>query len=51
MAKRGRPSAASLEISVGRIEAVERQRAPHELNDEETEVWAAVVNSRPADWF
>ncbi|SFQ82354.1 hypothetical protein [Nitratireductor indicus] len=51
MAKRGRPSAASMEIAVERIETIERQRAPHELNDEETEVWAAVVNSRPADWF
>ncbi|EKF39923.1 hypothetical protein NA8A_23364 [Nitratireductor indicus C115] len=40
-----------MEIAVERIETIERQRAPHELNDEETEVWAAVVNSRPADWF
>ena len=51
MAKRGRPSAASLEITASPIEAVPRQRAPHELNDEETEIWFAVVNSQPADWF
>lgn len=52
MAKRGRPSAAALEIApVGRIETIPRQTAPHDLNDEETEVWAAVVNSLPADWF
>lgn len=51
MAKRGRPSSASLEIAARPVEIVERQRAPHELNDEETEVWFAVVNTRPADWF
>lgn len=51
MAKRGRPSSASLEIAARPVEVVERQRAPHELNDEETEVWAAVVNTMPADWF
>lgn len=52
MAKRGRVSAAAMEIApVGRIETVQRQNAPHELNDEETEVWFAVVNSWAADWF
>lgn len=51
MAKRGRASAASLEIQARPVETVARQQAPHELNDEETEVWFAVVNSRPADWF
>jgi hypothetical protein len=25
--------------------------APHGLNDEETEVWAAVVNNMSAEWF
>ncbi|WP_404861853.1 hypothetical protein [Georhizobium sp. MAB10] len=51
MTKRGRPSSASLEIAARPVEIVNRQRAPHELNDEETEVWAAVVDSWPADWF
>lgn len=49
--KRGRPSAASLEIATRPLETVPRLTAPHELNDEETEVWFAVVNSQAADWF
>jgi hypothetical protein len=50
--KRGRTSAAALTIAgPKRIEVVDRQKAPHDLNDEETEVWAAVVNAEPADWF
>jgi hypothetical protein len=51
MGKRGRPSAASLEIAAHQLEVLPRQTAPHDLTDEETEVWAAVVNSWPADWF
>ena len=51
MAKRGRPSAASLALATKKIELVERQRPPHDLTDEETEIWAAVVESQPADWF
>lgn len=51
MAKRGRASAASLEISVQPIQIVDRQKPPHDLTDEETEIWAAVVNCEPADWF
>lgn len=51
MGKRGRPSSASLAIAVRPVEIVERQRAPHDLTDEETEVWAAVVNTEAADWF
>jgi hypothetical protein len=50
--KRGRVSAAALAIAApAPIETIARQRAPHDLNDEETEVWAAVVNVQPADWF
>jgi hypothetical protein len=33
------------------IEITERQQAPHDLNDEECEVWVAVVSSEAADWF
>lgn len=52
MLKRGRKSAASLEIStVSAIETVPRQRPPHDLTDEEVEVWAAVVGAEAADWF
>jgi hypothetical protein len=52
MGTRGRTSAASLTIAkVSPVETVERQRPPHDLSDEEVEVWSAVVNSEPADWF
>lgn len=52
MAKRGRKSAASLEVAaVSPLEVVERPRCPHDLTDEEAEVWFAVVNRLPADWF
>lgn len=52
-AKRGRKSAASLMLAdlANTIERVPRQKPPHELNDEEVEVWHAVVTSMPADWF
>ena len=33
------------------IDRIERPTAPYDLTDEETEVWAAVVDSMPADWF
>lgn len=50
--KRGRKSAASLEIATAsRIERVERPNCPHDLSDEESEVWFTVVNRLPADWF
>lgn len=51
MNKRGRKSAASLEIAARPVEVVQRQRPPHDLNDEEVEVWASVVEAEPADWF
>jgi hypothetical protein len=37
--------------TASRVEVVERQRPPHDLSDEEVEVWAAVVATEPADWF
>lgn len=49
--KRGRKSLASLSIASGVTDIVERQRAPHDLSDEETEIWASVVNTFQADWF
>lgn len=52
MQKRGRKSSASLEIATAsRIETVERPKCPHDLTDEESEVWFSVVNRLPADWF
>jgi hypothetical protein len=52
MLKRGRKSAASLAISsASRIETIERPTCPHDLNDEESEIWFTVVNRLPADWF
>jgi hypothetical protein len=53
MAVRGRKSAASLAIAqvVAPLETVERQRPPHDLTDEEVEVWAAIVGAEAADWF
>lgn len=52
MGKRGRKSAASLLIAGPKpVEIVERQKAPHDLTDEECEIWVAVVSAEPADWF
>ena len=51
MGRRGRTSAAALQIARPAVEICERQRAPHDLTDEETEVWAAIVGAEPADWF
>ena len=43
---------ASLTISApAPLETIQRQKPPHDLTDEEVEVWAAVVDSEPADWF
>jgi hypothetical protein len=51
MVQRGRVSAAALEIVPKVFDRVERLRPPAELTDEETEVWAGVVNTQPADWL
>lgn len=50
--KRGRVSAADLAIvPVTPLGAVPRQKPPHDLTDEQVEVWQGVVNDQPADWF
>lgn len=36
---------------VSPVQVIERLRPPHDLNDEEVEVWAAVVGTESADWF
>lgn len=52
MKQNGRKSSAALEIvQTTALDRVERLRPPHDLTDEETEVWVAVVNAEPADWF
>lgn len=52
MGTRGRKSAASLELTApAPVQTIERQRPPYDLTDEEVEVWAAVVECQPADWF
>jgi len=54
MAKRGRPSSASLAIaSIGPagIEAVQRPRPPADLTEEQAKEWQIIVNRLPADWF
>lgn len=52
MHKRGRKSADELAIvTVAPVETVERQRPPHDLTDEEVEVWFAVTQCEAADWF
>lgn len=52
MTKRGRKSAASLEIAtVDTLETIARPDAPYDLTDEQSTEWWAVVNRMPADWF
>jgi hypothetical protein len=54
MAKRGRPSSASVAVaSVGPVETVARPDPPDEygLTDEQILEWWAVVEHKPADWF
>jgi hypothetical protein len=50
--KTGKRSAAALSIpAISALEVIERPNCPHDLNDEESEVWFSVVNRLPADWF
>lgn len=52
MAKRGRTSIAAITAPrAASVEMVERVKPPHDLNDEETEVWVAVTEAEAADWF
>jgi hypothetical protein len=53
MGNRGRPSSAALAISspADALQTMQRLRPPHDLTDEEVEVWAHVVENEPADWF
>lgn len=55
MLSRGKKSTASLtvvpSVDPSVIERVERLTAPAQLSKEEADVWRAVTNRMPADWF
>lgn len=52
MAKRGRASAAALEVvTANPVQTIQRPDAPYDLTDEQSQEWWAVVNRMPADWF
>ena len=52
MGQRGKKSAASLSVvKPSSITAVARPDAPHDLAEDEAQVWLSVVNRMPADWF
>jgi hypothetical protein len=52
MAQRGRKPAAALALlEQAAVETQPRLLAPHDLTDEEVEVWRSVVDAYPADWF
>ena len=51
MVQRGRVSEAALATRAETIERSPRIPPPHDLNDEETEVYVSIINSEQADWF
>ena len=52
MKQRGRVGTSALEVlAIAPTDIVARQLAPHDLTDEETEVWVSIVNHESADWF
>lgn len=51
MGIRGRAPSASLSVVPTVVEVVPRAKPPSELSDEQAEVWRAIVNRMPADWF
>ena len=50
MNKRGRKSSAEIELA-GQVTKFERPTVPHDLTDEECEIWVGIVNEMPADYF
>lgn len=50
MAARGRTSSAALSVKPA-VTLVNRPQPPLDLTPEETDEWASVVDSLPADWF
>lgn len=52
MEGRGKKSIASLEVVQNQqITAFKRPEPPARLTNEQAEIWLAVVNNQPADWF
>lgn len=51
MGARGPKPAAAYDVPAVRIESFERPDAPYDLTDAQADVWRAVVNGLPADWF
>lgn len=52
MKQRGRKSANKLAtVEAASVEAIPRQPPPADLGPVEAEMWIAVVNTKPADWF
>jgi hypothetical protein len=51
--KRGRTSTAAVLTAPtpSQVDRIERPVCPHDLLDEEAEVWSSIVDSLPADWF
>lgn len=51
MGARGPKPAAAYDVPAVQIESVHRPDAPYDLTDAQAEVWRAVVDRLPADWF
>jgi len=52
MKQRGRPSSVAMSLVTPQsLHAIERPLPPHDLNDEEVEVWQSIVSQEIADWF
>lgn len=51
MAKRGRPSAASIAVARPTTERQPRADAPYDLPDEAADVWHATLEALPAGWI
>lgn len=51
MIQRGKKSVAALGVVENSVRGISRLPAPTNLSAEQKAIWAAVVNSKPADWF
>jgi hypothetical protein len=49
--QRGRKPASLALLERPAVETQSRMLAPHDLTDEEVEIWRSVVDAFPADWF
>jgi hypothetical protein len=51
MAQRGRKPSSLALLEREAVEVQPRLLAPHDLTDEEVEIWRIVIDAFPADWF